>query len=237
MPRRPAKKSPRKSTRATAQPAAPASEREKIIAAFLALLAEKPLEQIGFAEIAKEAGVSLTQLRGEFASKLAILAAHLKAVDRAVVAEDFSDMAEEPPRERLFDVLMRRLEALAPYREAVRSLIRSAGRNPPLALALNGLAVRSQQWMLTAADIDASGPRGMMRAQGLAVLFGSVLRTWTRDEDPGLARTMAALDRALARGQRFAGLLDDLCRIPSRLCRLRPRRRRRDDDADDTVAA
>jgi AcrR family transcriptional regulator len=203
----------------------------------LALLAETPIERIGLAEIAKEAGVSLTQLRGEFASKLAILAAHLKAVDRAVLAEDLSDMAEEPPRERLFDVLMRRLEALAPHREAVRSLIRSAGRNPPLALALNGLAVRSQQWMLTAAGINASGPRGMMRAQGLAVLFSSVLRTWSRDEDPGLARTMAALDRALARGQRFAGLLDDLCRIPSRLCRLRPRRRRRDDDADDTVAA
>jgi AcrR family transcriptional regulator len=238
MARRPASKSPRKSTRAPAsQPAGAASERDKIIAAFLALLAEKPIEQIGFAAIAEEAGVSLTQLRGEFASKLAILAAHLKAVDRAVLAEDFSDMAEEPPRERLFDVLMRRLEALAPYREAVRSLIRSAGRNPPLALALNGLAVRSQQWMLTAAGINASGPRGMMRAQGLAVLFGSVLRTWIRDEDAGLARTMAALDRALARGQRFAGLLDDLCRIPSRLCRLRPRRRRRDDDADDTVAA
>jgi AcrR family transcriptional regulator len=203
----------------------------------LALLAETPIERIGLAEIAKEAGVSLTQLRGEFASKLAILAAHLKAVDRAVLAEDLSDMAEEPPRERLFDVLMRRLEALAPHREAARSLIRSAGRNPPLALALNGLAVRSQQWMLTAAGINASGPRGMMRAQGLAVLFSSVLRTWSRDEDPGLARTMAALDRALARGQRFAGLLDDLCRIPSRLCRLRPRRRRRDDDADDTVAA
>jgi AcrR family transcriptional regulator len=237
MARRPASKSPRKSARVPAQPAGAASEREKIIAAFLALLAETPIEQIGFAEIAKEAGVSLTQLRGEFASKLAILAAHLKAVDRAVLAEDLSDMAEEPPRERLFDVLMRRLEALAPYREAVRSLIRSAGRNPPLALALNGLAVRSQQWMLTAAGINASGPRGMMRAQGLAVLFGSVLRTWIRDEDAGLARTMAALDRALARGQRFAGLLDDLCRIPSRLCRLRPRRRRRDDDADDTVAA
>ena len=79
----------------------------------------------------------------------------------------------------------------------MRSLLRSARRNPPLALALNGLAVRSQQWMLTAAGINASGPRGMMRAQGLALLFGSVLRTWVRDDDPGLARTMAALDRAL----------------------------------------
>ena len=91
--------------------------------------------------------------------------------------------------------------------------------------------------MLAAAEIDAAGPRGMVRAQGLALLFSSVLRTWVRDDDPGLARTMAALDRALARGQRFVGLLDDICRIPSRLCRLRPRRRRRDDDAGEETAA
>ena len=70
--------------------------------------------------------MSLAQLRGEFASTLAILAAYLKAIDRAVLAEDLADMAEEPPRERLFDVLMRRLEVMAPHREAVRSLVRSA---------------------------------------------------------------------------------------------------------------
>ena len=217
--------------------AAPTGDRDKIIAAFLALLAEKRIEQIGLAEIAETAGASLAQLRGEFGSTLAILAAHLKAVDRAVLAEDVSDMAEEPQRERLFDVLMRRLEILAPHREAVRSLLRSATRNPPLAVALNRLAVRSQQWMLTAAGVSASGPSGMMRAQGLALLFSSVLRTWVRDDDPGLARTMAALDRALARGQRFAGLLDDLCRVPSRLCRLRGRRRRRSEDPEDSAAA
>ena len=238
MVRKPARKAARSPSAAkAAAPTTPGTESEKIIAAFLALLAEKPIEQIGFAEIAKEAQVSLGQLRGAFASTLAIFAAHIKATDRAVLAADLSDMAEEPPRERLFDVLMRRLEVLAPHRQAIRSLLRSARRNPPLALALNGLAVRSQQWMLTAAEINASGPRGMIRAQGLALLFGSVLRTWVRDDDPGLACRVAALDRALARGQRYSGFLDDLCHIPSRLCRLRPRRRRRDDDAEEESAA
>jgi AcrR family transcriptional regulator len=221
-------------------PTPPSTDREKIIAAFLALLAEKSIEQIGLVEIAKEAGVSLAQLRDEFATPLAIYAAHLKTVDRAVLAQEATDMAEEAPRERLFDVLMRRLEVMAPHREAVRSLIRSARRNPPLALALNALAVRSQQWMLSAADIPCSGPRGMLRAQGLAMLFGSVLGTWVGDDDPGLARTMAALDRALGRGQRMIGFLDDLLFIPSRLFRLRARRRRRDHDGDndeETVAA
>jgi AcrR family transcriptional regulator len=242
MARRPVRKSAGKSARPSsgrrpAGPAAAAGERDKIVAALLALLAEKRFEQIGFAEIAKQAGVPLTQLRGEFASTLAVLAAHIKAVDRAVLAADLSDMADEPPRERLFDVLMRRIEVLAPHREAVRSLLRSAGRNPPLAFALNGLAVRSQQWMLNAAEINASGPAGIIRAQGLALLFNSVLRAWVGDEDPGLARTMAALDRALARGQRFSGFLDDLCHIPARICRLRSRRRGRRDDSEESAAA
>jgi AcrR family transcriptional regulator len=234
--RKPVSKAAAKSN-ASRDTAAPASDRDKIVAAFLGLLAEKRIEQIGFAEIAEASGASLAQLRDEFGSKLAILAAHMKAMDRAVLGEDFSDMAEEPPRERLFDVLMRRLEILAPHRAAVASLLRSAGRNPPLALALNRLAVRSAQWMLTAADIGASGPLGMVRAQGLALLFGTVLRSWVNDEDPGLARTMAALDRALARGQRAVGLLDDLCQVPMRLCRLRSRRRRRSEDSEESAAA
>jgi AcrR family transcriptional regulator len=236
MARKPARRSA--STAAANGPSAPASDRDKIVAALLTLLAEMPFQEIGLADVAGGAGVSLAQLRGEFSSTLGILAAHVKAVDRAVLAQDMSDMEEEPARERLFDVLMRRIEILAPHREAVRSLMRSVRRNPPLALALNGLAVRSQHWMLTAAGIPASGPRGFVRAQGLAALFASVLRVWVNDDDTGLARTMAALDRALARGQRFGGLLDDLCYIPSRLCRLRGRRRRRrDEDSEETEAA
>jgi AcrR family transcriptional regulator len=235
---RPARSTPKTTRSAPSTPrAAPGNDRDKIIAALFALLAENPIERIGLAEIAERAGVSLAALRGAFGSPLAIVAAHTKDVDRAVLAADVSDMADEPPRERLFDVLMRRLELLAPDRQAIRSLLRSAGRNPPLALALNVLAARSQKWMLAAAGITASGPRGGLRAHGLALLYGSVLRTWVRDDDPGLARTMAALDRALGRGQRLAGILDDLCFIPSRLCRLRSRwRRRGDDGAEESVA-
>jgi AcrR family transcriptional regulator len=207
------------------------SDRERIVAAFLALLAEKPFERIDLSEVAAGAGVSLGTIRAEFASTLAIYAAHVKQIDRAVLDGVDGDMAEEPPRERLFDVLMRRIEALAPHKEAVRSLLRSVSRDPALALALNGIAVRSQQWMLTAADIHASGPRGLLRAQGLALLWARVLRTFVNDEDEGHARTMAALDRELGRGARLVGLLDNLCRF---VPRRRPHRRRyRDEDEGD----
>ncbi|MCX7313689.1 MAG: TetR/AcrR family transcriptional regulator [Hyphomicrobiales bacterium] len=235
----------RKATRSKAQRSAakvaatPAgTPRERIIDALMSLLAEQPIERIGLAELAERAGVTLSDFRGEFGSPLAVLAAQVKDLDRKVLAEVDPDMAEESPRERLFDILMRRLELLSEHREAIRSLLRSARRDPPLALALNRMAVCSQQWMLTAAGIGASGPKGMVRAQGLALLFANVLRTWVDDGDDN-TQTLAALDRELARGQRFAGLLDDLFRIPQAACNLRERMRgtrRSRRDRDDPVA-
>src|SRR5262245_779611 len=116
------------------------TDRERIIAALMALLGEKRFEEIGFGDMAGRAEVSLAVLRGEFGSKLAILAAHTKELDRKVLAGGEADMADEPARERLFDVLMRRIETMAPHRAAIRSLMRSAACNPGLAFALNGLA-------------------------------------------------------------------------------------------------
>jgi AcrR family transcriptional regulator len=218
-------------------PITPASDRDKAIDAFMALLAERSFEQIGLAEVAGRAGIKLSKLREEFGSTLAIYAAHVKEIDRVVLDGDKGDMGEESPRERLFDVLMRRLEALRPYKDSIRSLMRSARRNPGLAVALNGVAVRSQSWMLEAAGISASGPRGALRAQGAAMMFARVVGVWLRDEEEGLDRSMAALDRGLSRAERWDGFIGDLCMIPCALTRpLRRGRRRRRDYGDEAEA-
>ena len=231
----------RKPKRQRKAPSAPpprgTSDRDKAIDALMALLAEHSFADIGLAEVAGRAGLKLSQLRTEFGSTLAIVGAHIKDIDRAVLAVGTADMAEEPARERLFDVLMRRLEALAPYKEAVRSLLRSARRNPGLALALNAMAVRSQAWMLEAAGIGASGPKGALRAQGAALMFARVLSVWFDDDEPGLDRTMAALGRGLASAERWAGFLDDLCALPKCVLRGPRRRRRARDEEEETEAA
>ena len=215
------------------------ANRGKAIQALMALLAERRFEDIGLAEIAGRAGLSLSQLRGEFGSALAILAAHVKEVDRKVLDGVDRDIADEPARERLFDVLMRRLELLAPHKAAIASLMESTRRNPGLALALNGIALRSQRWMLTAAGIGTHGPRGLLRVQGAALLFAQVIAVWVDDNEPGLDRTMAALDRGLASAERWSGFIDDLCCIPAMFGRGLRRRRRRplDEGAAEAEAA
>jgi AcrR family transcriptional regulator len=230
-----ARKSKKQSKAPTTAAPRGTTDRDKAIDALMSLLAEQSFEQIGLAEVAGRAGIKLSQLRSEFGSTLAILGAHIKDIDRAVLASGDADMENESPRERLFDVLMRRLEALAPYKDAVRSIMRSARRNPGLALALNAMGVRSQHWMLEAAGIGASGPRGALRAQGAALMFARVLGVWFDDDEPGLDRTMAALGRGLASAERWDGFVGDLCALPK--CVLRGRRRRRARDEEEAEAA
>jgi AcrR family transcriptional regulator len=211
--------------------------RDKIVDAFLALLAAEPFERVDLRAVAERAGVSLAELRKEFASTLEMLAAFERDTDEKVLAAGLdAELADAPARERLFDVLMQRIEVLKPHREAVRSLARSARRNPPFALALNGLSLRSAQWMLAAARIDSGGLQGCVRAQGLVIVMARTYRVWFDDEDQGLARTMAALDRELANGERTLNLLGGLCRFVPRFGGGGWRRRPRG-EGDETVAA
>jgi AcrR family transcriptional regulator len=227
-------------TDASSEPNTSATNRAKAIAALMSLLGERSFEEMGLAEVAGRAGIKLSQLRAEFGSTLAIYGAYVRDIDRIVLEGDKDqkdDMGEEPARERLFDILMRRIEALTPYKDGIRSLMRSARRNPGLAFALNAMSVRSQSWMLEAAGISASGPRGALRAQGAALMFARVVGVWLDDEEDGLDRTMAALDRGLSSAARWDGFIGDLCAIPSALRGPLRRRRRRARDYDEGVEA
>ena len=203
--------------------------RNAILDALLALAAERRWEAISLDDLAVRAGVSLAQLRSAYNGRLAIIADFARRTDQAVLAGIDPDMAGEPARERLFDVLFARLEALAPNREAIRGFGKTARRDPLLAMQLNRIVAVSMSWMLTGAGISATGPGGLFRAQGLALVWARVLRTWFDDDDPGLARTMAELDRRLREGERIILGLERLARlIPGPFGR--PRRNRQDDE-------
>ncbi|MCA1299274.1 TetR/AcrR family transcriptional regulator [Stappia indica] len=204
--------------------------RQKIVAAFLDLLGEKGWHGFEMAELALAADVKLSLLRAEFPSKTACFKAFLAEIDRKVLDAVDPDMAEEPARDRLFDVLMARLDALSPYRDAVRALKRAVRQDPQLAVCLNGCALTSQRWMLTAAGITASGPKAQAMTQGLVLAFARVVDVWLDDADPGLARSMAALDRELDRGEVWLQRLDGLARfVRPFLKRRRSGSRRRDE--------
>lgn len=198
--------------------AAPASSpRDRIIEALMELAAEREWADFGITDIAERAGLSLADFRDVFPSKGAVLAAFSRKIDRIVLDQTGKAMADEAPRERLFDILMRRLDALAPYRLALQSVVDWVRADPLSAAALNGVALNSMRFMLAASGIENEGPTGAVKLQGLVWAWWRVLDTWFEDDDPGFARTMAALDKELARGETWSARVDDLDRLVSPL--------------------
>ena len=204
--------------------------RDRIIDSFLALAAERDFEDIGLSDVAAQAGLSLAELRRAFAHKLDILAAFTRRMDIETLEGLDPGMAGEPARERLFDVLMRRFELLRPHREALRSIVRGLRADPLVGLAWNRVALRSATWMLEGAGIETAGWGGRMRAQGLVLAWGRAFRVFLDDDDPGLARTMAALDRRLREGERRMRRFEDIRRVGGALFGRRRRARRRPDE-------
>ncbi|MTH98157.1 TetR/AcrR family transcriptional regulator [Roseibium sp. RKSG952] len=218
---------------------ATAKARQKIVKTFLELIADQGFDPVTMPQVAEAAGVKMSALRESFGSKSALVAAFAEQIDCIVLDERDDDMADQPSRDRLFDILMTRIDHLAPHREAVRALYKAAKHDPVLALEFNRIAVRSQQWMLTAAGIELHGLKKRIVAQGVARAYANVLETWLDEADEGMPKTMARLDKELDDGvgwmkrlNRLEGVLKMAGRLRSR-SRCRKARRRRDQtDAD-----
>jgi AcrR family transcriptional regulator len=213
---------------ASDRPAEPSvDKRRAVIEALMQLAAEFDWEDIQLSEVAERAGVSLAELRSLFPSKGAILAGFSRQIDTIVLEGIDPGMAGEPARERLFDTLMRRIDALTPYRGSIAGLSRSFARDPLTLAAWNRVMVASMQWMLAAASIPTDGPMAAVRAQGLAIAWSRIIRVWLDDEDEGVARTMTEIDRQLRAGERWMARIDDLWRLTSPFRRVAERSARR----------
>jgi AcrR family transcriptional regulator len=201
----------------TPNTAPPRDNKTRIIEALMELAAERPWEEITISDVSNRAHVTLAEFRDAFPSKGAALAGFSRMIDKKVLSGTTDDLAMESPRDRLFDVLMRRLDAMSPYKEGLRAIAQWARRDPVSALALNGVALNSMRFMMEAAGLDSEGPLGNVKLQGLVLAWGRVLDTWFDDDDPAMDRTMADLDEQLARGGRIVARLDDVWRLTSPL--------------------
>jgi AcrR family transcriptional regulator len=194
--------------------------RDAIIEALMELAGERVWEDITITDIATRANVSLADFRDAFPSKGAVLAGFSRKMDRTVLDGTTDDLMGEPAKERLFDVLMRRLDAMAPYKLGLEGVFEWVGRAPLAAAALNQLELNSMRFMLEAAGIESEGPVGAVKLQGLVLVWTRVLRSWFRDDDPGLAPTMALLDKELTRGGKIVSRAEDVNRLASPLLSL-----------------
>ena len=191
-----AKKSRRKRSAATRDP----------LDAALDLFEQQGYAGVDLAGIAEAAGIPLAELLSQYPSKSALISGWLGRIDAAML--DAAKTADdETPRDRLFEVIMGRLDLLARRKPLVQGLGRAALGNTDLACTL-GLALRrTLRWMLAAARIEAEGLRGFLIRRGLAAIYADTLRVWLADPSEDAARTMAHLDKRLRQAASLLGRL------------------------------
>lgn len=175
-----------------------------LIAAVFAQAALRGWSDVSIADAAREAGVPLAEARVRMPGRGAVLMRFGLMADQAALA---GVSMGEPPRERLFDIVMARFDVLQRHRAGVLSLMAALRTDPGTSLLLYGATLRSMKWLLDGAAIPATGIVGGLRVHGLMALWLYALRAWEGDESTDLSATMAAVDRALDRAIQAENLL------------------------------
>jgi AcrR family transcriptional regulator len=185
--------------------------------AFLGLVAEKGYTAVALRDVAASAGLGLAELYRRYPDKAALVAGFLARVDAEVIAgTPAANDPEETVRDRLFDVLMRRFDALRPHRAAMQAIRRAGLRDPVLALTLGPAVRRSMAAMLEAAGVPSDGIAGALRQSGLLAIYQAVSQVFERDETADSSKTMAALDSRLKRAERLLQFIDKYTKKPQR---------------------
>jgi hypothetical protein len=154
--------------------------------------------------IARKAKIPLAQLREHVEDRFDILAAWGRIIDRQVLEDAGESDPGTPVRDRLFDLLMARFDALNEHRDAARAVLKSMKCDPKQAVICLPHLCRSMAWMLDAAGEETAGIKGVLKVAGLTALYLKTLRVWAEDESADLAKTMAALDASLSHTEIWA---------------------------------
>lgn len=180
-----------------------ASARAAFARGVLAIAAAKPWRAVTIFDIADAARIPVSDLAGLAPSDAAdVLDDHF---DRAAAADVSGIDRAQTLRDRLFDLAMKRFEAMEPHRPALLAL--EEGRDGVAVAAAYGRAGRTARWLLTLAGAATEGVDGAAQVQALAVALTRAQRAWREDANGDFARTMAALDRSLRQTGSWASRL------------------------------
>ncbi len=177
--------------------------RRDLARAALALAAEGSWKDIALPKVAQAAGQPLAELYG--ATLWEAVDCVEEAFDRAIAANMDKLDPKQSVRDRLFELIMRRFEAMEPHRAAVLAMEQGLDRDPTLMASQHQRHVRCARWVLALAGLEADGMTGQARAQGLGVIVGQARAAWRGDDAGDFAKTMASLDKNLRRAEEMFG--------------------------------
>jgi len=181
--------------------------KQDIVIAALDLAAQRGWAYVSLRDIALACKISMAQLHSMIEDKDDILVLIGRMIDRKVLDNLGEGHGDESVRDRLFDILMDRFEALNDHRDGIVAILEYFKCEPKELIISMPHLCRSMNWMLEAAEVQTSGLKGALRVTGLSLIYIKTLRVWMSDNSPDLTKTMAALDKSLNSAEQVANTL------------------------------
>ena len=177
--------------------------RRDLARAALTLAATSPWREVTLLKLADAAARPISDFYG--ASLGEAVDCVEEAFDRAIGDNLEALDPGQSVRDRLFELIMRRFEAMEPHRAAVLAMEVGADRDPTLMASAHQRHVRCARWVLALSGLEADGMTGQARAQGLGVIIGQARMAWRGDDAGDFNKTMASLDKNLRRAEEMFG--------------------------------
>ena len=182
---------------------------ERILERALETAEDRGWDEVRLRCLADDLGVTLAEVQGCYRDLDAVADAWFQRAWTAILAPPPEGFAELPAKERLFLLMMRWFDALAPYRRVTGEML-AAKLYPshphhwvPTIFNLS----RTIQWLRDAASLDAGGRRRQAEEVGLTALFLATLAGWVRDASPDQEHTRETLRRRLENSDRLMARL------------------------------
>ena len=172
---------------------------KNLIIVTMNLIIKRGWRNLTLQELAVEASVPLIEIYRVFPEKRSILITFVQHIDQEVLSQNMIDDLSDPPRDRLFEILMRRFESLQPYRESLNMIAQEWYRDLIPMIMTAPHFIRSMRWMLHLAAIDLNTPKGSFLVIAVSALYVRTLRVWLTDQSMDMSRTMAVIDHKLRR--------------------------------------
>ena len=105
-------------------------------------------------------------------------------LDRAMLAIPADELDGLSHRERLFELLMRRFDAMRPFKPGLGRLVREARGEPEIVLASLCNLDRMAGWLIEMAELPYSGIEARLARRALMLAYARLFRVWIDDDTP-----------------------------------------------------
>jgi AcrR family transcriptional regulator len=184
--------------------------KERILAAALDLFRQKGLIGTSTREISKRAGIAEGTLFNYFKTKedLALYFFQKETNDLIEWYSNEKRLQKAPIAEKLFAIIYRQLEYIAPYEDFLGAVfcraLQPSSTLHPLSLDSSELRLKYLRFIRSIlAEAEEKGeipPLGDLGAYGVGLFYMGIVTHWLQDTSRGKQKTLALLDRALKIG-------------------------------------